>query len=137
MRRLALLALAALLPAPLLSASALAQDCAKAADQMTLNQCADQSFRRADAELNRLYRQIEGRLKGAPDSAKALVSAQRAWIAFRDAECAFSASDVTGGSIYPMIYSGCVEGLTRKRIDDLKGYLSCQEGDMSCPVPTP
>ncbi|MBM6593388.1 lysozyme inhibitor LprI family protein [Microvirga pudoricolor] len=128
------LSLAALILVATVSAAS-AQDCAKSADQMTLNQCADASYRRADAELNRLYRQIEGRLKGEPDSAKALVGAQRAWIAFRDAECTFSSSAVSGGSIYPTIYSGCLESLTRKRVDDLKRYLNCQDGDMSCPVP--
>jgi uncharacterized protein YecT (DUF1311 family) len=112
-----------------------AADCARAADQLTLNTCADASYRTADAELNRLYRQITGRLQGEADTAKALVAAQRAWLAFRDAECTFATADVAGGSIYPMIYSGCLEGLTRKRIADLKAFLSCQEGDMSCPVP--
>jgi len=96
----------------------------------------DTSFKASDAELNRLYKEIEGRLKDNPDSAKTLVAAQRAWIAFRDAECAFTASGVKGGSVYPTIYANCLAELTQRRADDFKGLLKCKEGDLSCPVPS-
>ena len=110
-------------------------DCANAADQATLNQCADAAFRTSDAELNALYQQIQQRLQAEAGTGKLLTAAQRAWVGFRDAECRFSASGVLGGSIYPTIYSGCADQLTQKRIKDFKAYLSCQDGDMSCPVP--
>jgi len=112
-----------------------AADCANAADQSTMNECADQSHRKSDAELNALYKQVQQRLKDDASKSKLLTAAQRAWVVFRDAECKFSVSGVEGGSIQPMIYSGCIDGLTMKRVDDLKNYLKCQEGDMSCPVP--
>jgi uncharacterized protein YecT (DUF1311 family) len=95
----------------------------------------DASFKAADAELNELYKQIERRLKDDQDSAKSLAAAQRAWIAFRDAECKFAASGVQGGSAYPTIYSNCLAGLTQSRVGDFKRYLNCQEGDLSCPLP--
>ncbi len=126
-----------IVPALLAATPACAADCAKAEDQMTLNICADQSFKAADATLNTLYRQVAQRLKSDTATGKLLVAAQRAWVGFRDAECTFAASGVSGGSIYPMIYGNCAEGLTRKRIADLKAYLACKEGDMSCPVPAP
>ena len=112
-----------------------AVDCANASDQATMNQCAGQEFKAADKELNAVYQQITGRLKDNPDSKKLLVGAQRSWIAFRDAECKFSASGVEGGSVYPLIYSNCVTELTKARVETLKNYLKCQEGDLSCPVP--
>ena len=34
-----------------------------------------------------------------------------------------------------MVYATCLDGLTRSRLDALKELISCQEGDMSCPVP--
>ncbi|HCS45087.1 MAG TPA: urease-associated protein, partial [Pseudomonas sp.] len=90
----------------------------------------------ADKELNALYQQMTARLKSSsPDSRKLLVSAQRSWIAFRDAECKFSASAVEGGSVYPLIYSNCITDLTKARVETFKNYLKCQEGDLSCPVP--
>ncbi|MGH6862282.1 MAG: lysozyme inhibitor LprI family protein, partial [Phyllobacterium sp.] len=94
------------------------------------------AYQKSDAELNKLYRQIEARLKGDADTTKLLVSAQKAWVAFRDAECNFSSSGVTGGSVYPFVSSSCLDGMTQSRITDLKGYLACTEGDMSCPVPS-
>lgn len=112
-----------------------AEDCANASDQATMNICAGDSFKKSDKQLNDLYKQIETRLKDDADTTKLLVSAQRSWVAFRDAECAFSASTVTGGTAYPMIYAMCLDGLTQARVKDLGGYLNCEEGDMSCPVP--
>ncbi|MEX5668715.1 lysozyme inhibitor LprI family protein [Pseudomonas neuropathica] len=110
-------------------------DCANASDQATMNQCAGQDFKAADKELNTVYQQISGRLKDNPDGKKLLVSAQRAWIGFREAECKFSSSGVTGGSVYPWVYSSCLAGVTKVRVEALKQYLKCEEGDMSCPVP--
>ncbi|VVP76906.1 hypothetical protein PS914_01819 [Pseudomonas fluorescens] len=126
-----LLALSPLLFTPL----AHAVDCDNAADQATMNQCAAQQHKAADKELNALYQQITGRLQADPDSKKLMVGAQRAWIAFRDAECKFSASGVAGGSVYPLIYSNCITDLTKARVETLKNYLKCQEGDLGCPVP--
>lgn len=114
---------------------ATAADCDNATTQATMNQCAAQQNKAADKELNSLYQQITARLKGSPDNKKVLVGAQRAWIAFRDAECKFSASGVEGGSVYPLIYSNCLTDLTKARLETFKGYLKCPEGDLSCPVP--
>jgi len=127
-----LLALTPFLFSPLAHA---AVDCANASDQATMNQCAGQEFKSTDKELNVVYQQITGRLKDNPDRKKLLVGAQRAWIGFRDTECKFSASGVEGGSVYPLIYSNCLTVVTKARIEALKQYLECQEGDMSCPVP--
>ena len=101
-----------------------------------MNQCAAKALKAADATLNADYREIEKRLTDDPDARKLLVASQRAWIGFRDAECAFQSSGVAGGSIQPMIHAGCLETLTNARIADFKTYLSCEEGDMSCPVPS-
>ena len=126
-----LLILAPLLLAPL----AQADDCAQAADQRTMNACAAKDYQRSDAQLNALYRQISERLKNNPEGKSALLTAQRAWLGFRDAECRFAASGVTGGSVYPMIHNQCLADVTAKRVEAFKTYLKCQEGDLSCPVP--
>jgi len=127
--------LLALTPLLFTSLAHAAVDCANASDQATMNQCAGQDFKAADKELNTVYQQITGRLKDNPDAKKLLVSAQRAWVGFRDAECKFSASGVTGGSVSPLIYSNCLTSVTNVRVEALKEYLKCEEGDMSCPVP--
>lgn len=130
------LMLAALAPLTGMVPAAWADDCDNASDQATMNECAGKSFKASDTELNTLYKQIEARLKDDQDKAKLLVAAQKAWIAFRDAECDFSAAGVAGGSVYPMIVLQCRDGLTQNRVKDFKTYLSCEEGDLSCPVPS-
>jgi uncharacterized protein YecT (DUF1311 family) len=116
------------------TSSAAMGDCGNESNQMALNECAHLSFQKADAELNTLYQNIKRR-SAEPQSQNLLVAAQRAWVAFRDAECTFATSSATGGSIHPMVHSGCLERLTRARIGDLKRYMQCQEGDLSCPIP--
>ncbi|MFZ0872032.1 MAG: lysozyme inhibitor LprI family protein [Rhodanobacter sp.] len=117
-------------------AVALAQDCSNATSQMAMNVCADQAYRKTDAELNAVYSQINVRLKQDKEATKLLVNAQKAWLAFRDAECTFSTSASAQGSVYPMLVAQCRDGLTSTRIDELKAYLRCEEGDLSCPVPS-
>lgn len=34
-----------------------------------------------------------------------------------------------------MVVSTCLDDLTKTRTETLKGYLSCEEGDLACPVP--
>lgn len=114
---------------------ACADDCAKPSDQASMNVCARQEYERSDAELNALYKQITHRIEGDADTTKVLVAAQRAWMAFRDAKCAFSTAAAKGGTVYPILVARCRDGLTRTRIKDRKSYLHCAEGDLDCPVP--
>jgi uncharacterized protein YecT (DUF1311 family) len=116
-------------------AVAKAEDCANASSQTAMNICADQAYKKTDAQLNSVYKQIVGRLKDNKDTLKLLVTAQRNWITFRDSQCAFETSASAQGSVYPMLVLQCRDGLTSKRIDELKPFLACQEQDMSCPVP--
>ncbi|GBH23304.1 lysozyme inhibitor LprI family protein [Burkholderia vietnamiensis] len=110
-------------------------NCADAADQAAMTACADRAYKKSDAELNRTYQAVTARLRDARPLADKLVSAQRAWIAYRDAECSFSSANAEGGSVYPMVVSTCLDDLTKTRTETLKGYLSCEEGDLACPVP--
>ncbi len=119
-----------------LSGKALAQGCDPADEsQAGMNICADAGYKSEDAKLNKAYREIVKRLADDAEGKKLLQKSQRDWIAFRDAECAFSTNDSKGGSIYPMLLSQCLAGLTAARAEQLSGYLNCEEGDMSCPVP--
>jgi uncharacterized protein YecT (DUF1311 family) len=132
MRKTALLALLASLAACPASAAPCADQ-----TQPGLDACAGVERYRADAELNGVYKQIVARLKDTPAAGKRLVDAENAWIAFRDAECAFSTVSTEGGTIHSMEVTLCDEKLTRDRTRQLRRYLKCEEGDMSCPVPAP
>lgn len=131
--RIAIATVAALV----LAASAQAQplNCANPATQTDLNLCADQAYRQSDADLNAAYQSVTGRLAKDTSKLTQLQAAQKAWLFFRDAECAFSSAGTTGGSAYPMVLSQCLDKLTQARTKELRAYLKCEEGDMSCPVP--
>lgn len=106
-----------------------------AKNQGDLNECADAAFKKSDKKLNELYKQIEARLKDDADTRKLLVQAQRDWVKFRDAECSFQTAEAAGGSMMLMLVAQCMDILTQSRIKNFQGYLNCEEGDMSCPVP--
>lgn len=112
-----------------------AAGCDDATDQATLNACAARHQQEADAELNRVYGEIVRRLGGDSGTLDRLRDAQRAWIGFRDAECAFASSGAAGGSAFPMVMAGCMAGMTEARTEELEEYLHCEEGDLDCPVP--
>jgi uncharacterized protein YecT (DUF1311 family) len=135
--RASLAALVALLAVAAVAGPTRAQadDCDSAQGQADMNECYGKAFKASDAELNKLYKEITARLKDDPDTTRLLVATQRAWVAFRDAECNFQEAAVAGGTAAPMIHAMCLDGQTKSRIDDFKAYLNCEEGDMSCPVP--
>ncbi len=112
------------------AARAQGADCAEAADQTSLNACADRAYKAADGELNAAWRDLAGRLDGA--ALDRLKTAERAWIAWRDAMCAFVAGPSEGGSIRPMVLANCRAGLTAQQTDLLRAQASCAEGDVSC-----
>jgi uncharacterized protein YecT (DUF1311 family) len=111
-----------------------ALDCGNPIDQFTINQCATQSYDRADHELNSQYQEIMRRLKDDPETAKLLTTAQRAWVTFRDAECELQSSSVEGGTMRPMVFSNCLEKLTKQRLVDFEPYLDCSRGGVDCPA---
>ena len=99
--------------------------------QRSMTRCAEYHFIERDLELNDAYRDLKKDLDGR-DLDK-LVAAQRAWVAFRDRECEFSASDVEGGSMHPMVALICERELTEDRIAQLKTYAACTSVRGTCP----
>ena len=94
--------------------------CDDARTQLEMNECADREYRKADAELNRVYQELV-RASGGTDAK--LKAAQLAWIKFRDAECNYKASFNEGGSMQPMTYSFCLADLTTGRTKQLRDSL--------------
>jgi uncharacterized protein YecT (DUF1311 family) len=99
---------------------------AAAQNQHELNIAAGKEFEQADHELNAVYKQLMARLD--KDEQKKLVTAEQAWIKFRDADCKFAASPNEGGSIYPLVYAGALTAKTLARTEELRGYLEDYAG---------
>jgi uncharacterized protein YecT (DUF1311 family) len=87
--------------------------------QSAMNEQARAQFERADAELHGTYDALLARLPDAESKRKLEVS-QRAWIAFRDAEAAFAADQVRGGSAAPVARYTSMTQSTEQRIKQLK-----------------
>ncbi|MFJ4145323.1 lysozyme inhibitor LprI family protein [Pseudomonas sp. NPDC089734] len=105
--------------------SAQAEDCN--ANQASMNQCAGKDLAALDAELNRQYKAQMNWLK-TPARKQALKDAQRAWIAFRDADCLYQVGKAEdSGSIWPLSQAQCLAAHTRVRVEQLKAYAECRE----------
>lgn len=111
---------------------ALAVDCENAQTQLVMNQCASAEYKKADNELNKIYKEIVKR--ASDEQARSLKIAQHKWIEYRDSDCEFQTSKYREGSIYPMIHAYCMAKKTTDRIKEFKRMLNCEEGDMSCPL---
>jgi len=95
--------------------------CPEATTQLDLNRCAARARDKADAELNKVYRQL---LKDAGTTERVkLRAAQLAWIKFRDTHCDYKSVDNKGGSIYQMVVSFCLADVTATRTKQLQEIL--------------
>lgn len=91
-------------------------------------QCSEKDRITEDAKLNQVYKKLVGMLKDDPDKEtmpkSQIVAAQRAWVAFRDAECDFRTSLNGGVHQWLMVnHSQCLAEVTSQRTKVLQGYL--------------
>ena len=96
--------------------------CDNAQTQAEMNDCAAKEYRAADQKLNKLYADLSSKLE--PERLAKLKEAQRAWIKFRDADCEFQAYLNKGGTIYPLVYDGCLTENANNRIKQLVEMLN-------------
>jgi uncharacterized protein YecT (DUF1311 family) len=101
----------------LLFAVPVALVCAQTQSQM--NAQARAGFKRVDAELHKAYDALRARLSDTESKRKLEVS-QRAWITFRDAEAAFAADQVRGGTAATVVRYTSMTESTEQRIKQLE-----------------
>ncbi len=103
--------------------------------QLEMNTEAENSYLKADKELNSTYTEILKAYKSDTAFIKNLKTAQNIWIKFRDAEMKMKYPDREPGyygSIQPVCWYNYLEELTKKRTKELKIWLKgIEEGD-SC-----
>jgi uncharacterized protein YecT (DUF1311 family) len=119
----------------LVSNAARAEDklnCDEPPDTASENQCADIAFQKADKELNVVWPKIKAWAEqndrdsdnpGTHDYLKGVMASQRAWLAYRDAECVMAGLPMRGGSGEGPLIGGCRAALTEDRVKNLKGLL--------------
>lgn len=106
--------------------------CASATTQQALNQCANQAQQQADQSLKDFVAEYQTRLSS--EQVIMLQHTQASWRLFRRFSCEFESSGVSGGSAYPMVFSGCMAAKATARLSELQKLAQCEEGDLSCPA---
>jgi uncharacterized protein YecT (DUF1311 family) len=74
-----------------------------------------------DKILNEQYQATRAQFRSiGTDLSQSLLDAQRAWITYRDAECALTYERWIGGSIRSVAHANCVLGFTSERAIELR-----------------
>ena len=107
------------------------ETCENPMTQLAMNMCSYRDFQRADAALNAQWpitlaamkqadRQLDRTYDRQPGYADTLLAAQRAWLTYRHQHCLSESFTARGGSMAPMLVSGCEASLTEARTKQLK-----------------
>lgn len=108
-------------------------DCKNPITQPDMNVCAANDAADADAEMNKVWKTARStaakkdkelkEVESEPGAEKALLAAQRGWIAYRDGNCDLAQFEARGGSMEPMLYELCVADMTKARTKELKEFI--------------
>ncbi len=83
-------------------------------------ECIGAEYKQQDERLNKAYKTLMSEV--SPERQKQLKTAQRAWISFRDANCAFY-DDPEGGTLARISANDCMMTTTAKRATELESFL--------------
>ena len=92
--------------------------CDDAKTTSQINECFAKELKKADAELNDVYRLTMKKLEAG--DAALLRKAQRAWLVYRDAQCEAGRALLDGGTGGPAAFLSCKLELTRKRTAEIQ-----------------
>jgi len=106
-------------------------DCENAMTQQDMNICAHRDYLAADELLNQQWDRTAAAMRERdaqwgdsfderPGYFEVLLESQRAWLQYRDAQCAVEGYWARGGSLEPLLVSGCLTLLTRRRTEELR-----------------
>lgn len=99
------------------------EQCQEKADGIipALKGCDAAELDRREAMLNKLYKQVLAAI--GPERRGGLRKAERAWVAFAEAECGFRMAPDVGYMDAPLVYNACRLELIARRIADLRRAL--------------
>ncbi len=106
----------------------------KDGSNLGMKMCTSDADAAADRLLNAIYRSnVEQLKKAAPsdderasnqETLKRLVASERAWIAYRDADCDLQGTEMLGGSGESLVIVDCVLSMTKQRAKSLDDLFS-------------
>lgn len=103
-------------------------DCKNPQTQAEMTSCEQDRYGEADKALNAQWKTTRAQMAEVDENLdendrgaeKALLTAQRAWISYRDAQCEAEGFQARGGSMEPMLVAGCLANLSDTRTKELK-----------------
>lgn len=120
---------------------AAAETCASLHTQSEMNDCAAGEAHKADEALNSIYQEVLEKLKSDKTATARTVAAEKAWIAFRDAELAADWPVADGanpnllyGSVHPFCYYNARAVLTLERLKTLSDRMRHEEEGDVCSI---
>ena len=105
-------------------------DCKAPSTQKAMNECAYDDFLAANAGYAESNKSVMDKLQGKQRDL--FRRAQKSWIAYRTATCAFESSGVQGGSAQGMVNWQCATRMMRVRVAEMDAMGNCPEGDVAC-----
>ncbi|MGS0742744.1 lysozyme inhibitor LprI family protein [Glaciimonas sp. GG7] len=103
--------------------------CVTQRNTIEINECGQKQFEQGDRHLNQSYQALLKRLaqKNVPDSNNVaikqyLITAQRAWVTFRENDCKAVYAFNEGGSIRNIAYLSCMTEHTKERTKSLEAF---------------
>ncbi|WP_164558011.1 DUF1311 domain-containing protein [Massilia atriviolacea] len=100
-----------------------ADRCERVVDEMI--GCSTVYLRANEIRMEEQLARAQQRLPDAKEREK-LDRAQQAWIAFRDASCAYQERAHAGRTAYPLMETACQSLMTEERTRTLRGYADCR-----------
>ncbi len=92
--------------------------CAGAQNTIEISECWQNQYNKADAELNKIYKEIMANLD--QNGKNKLRDSQRTWIAYRDKQADEASSQYEGGTLASVAHIQTLAELTQKRVKELK-----------------
>ena len=103
-----------------------AASCAQPNTQIEMNRCAFIGYQREDAAMTAQWRKTLAYMRSRdrdansnsdkrPSYGDTLLESQRAWLRYRDTECAIEGYAARGGSMEPMLIATCKATMTTAR----------------------
>ena len=99
--------------------------CKNALTMSEMRDCASKEYEKADAELNKVYKELMERLESEV-AKNNLKESEQIWINFRDSNCKFKSDYEEGGTLPRLEYVICRTDMTKGRskelLEELKHY---------------
>ena len=96
--------------------------CVDAQSNTAMGQCFERMSKEADVKLNRVYNEVQNVFEAGhrQKDADGLRTAQKQWLAFRDANCKAAEVIYEFGTAGPVNGAACLEATTRHRTEELE-----------------